>query len=171
MGVWVTDTTRMPARMHSEYLRGLFLENRLTAGRFAVEGRVIAMKDIAAPIFAVGTETDHIAPWRSVYKTQLFTDSDLTFVLTSGGHNGGIINEPEAERGHFRLSLRPAGARYVGPDAWFARNPAQPGSWWPAWTDWLKARSSDVAPPPATGAADKGFPPLEAAPGPYVYQL
>ena len=170
MGVWVTDTTRMPARMHSEYLRGLFLENRLTAGRFAVEGRVIAMKDIAAPIFAVGTETDHIAPWRSVYKTQLFTDSDLTFVLTSGGHNGGIINEPEAGRGHFRLSLRPAGARYVGPDAWFARNPAQPGSWWPAWTDWLKARSSDVTPPPATGAADKGFPPLEAAPGPYVYQ-
>lgn len=171
MGVWVTDTTRMPARMHSEYLRGLFLENRLSAGRFAVEGRVIAMKDITAPIFAVGTETDHIAPWRSVYKTQLFTDSELTFVLTSGGHNGGIINEPAAERGHFRSSLRPAGARYIGPDAWFAQNTTQSGSWWPAWVDWLNARSSGVGPPPATGAAAKGFRPLEAAPGTYVHQL
>jgi polyhydroxyalkanoate synthase len=170
MGVWVTDTTRMPARMHSEYLRSLFLENRLSAGRFAVEGRVIALKDISAPIFAVGTETDHIAPWRSVYKTQLFTGNDLTFVLTSGGHNGGIGNEPQAERGHFRIARRPAGKLYVGPDAWYAQNASQPGSWWPEWADWLKAKSSDVTHPPATGAPGKGFPPLAAAPGTYVHQ-
>lgn len=170
MGVWVKDTTRMPARMHSEYLRGLFLENRLTAGRFAVEGRVIAMKDISVPIFAVGTEADHIAPWRSVYKTQLFSDTELTFVLTSGGHNGGIINEPSAERGHFRCALRPAGARYIGPDAWFEQTSSQPGSWWPAWAEWLTARSSGFAAPPATGAAAKGLASLGAAPGTYVHQ-
>jgi polyhydroxyalkanoate synthase len=170
MGVWGSDTTRMPARMHSEYLRSLFLENRLTAGRFAVNGRVIALKDIAAPIFAVGTETDHIAPWKSVYKTQLFTDGDLTFVLTSGGHNSGIVNEPTLARGHHRISHRAAGAFYVGPDAWFAQNAPQPGSWWPAWAAWLEQESSGMAPAPPMGAPDKGFAPITAAPGTYVHQ-
>jgi polyhydroxyalkanoate synthase len=170
MGVWVSDTTRMPARMHSEYLRGLFLENRLTAGRFAVNGRVIALKDISAPIFAVGTETDHIAPWKSVYKTQLFTDSDMTFVLTSGGHNSGIINEPKLARGHHRISRRAAGALYVGPEAWVAQNTPQPGSWWPAWKSWLEGKSSGVAPAPFIGAPDKGFVPIVQAPGTYVHQ-
>lgn len=170
MGVWVSDTTRMPARMHSEYLRGLFLENRLTAGRFAVKGRVIALKDVSSPIFAVGTETDHIAPWKSVYKTQLFTDGDLTFVLTSGGHNSGIVNEPERQRGHHRISHRAAGALYVGPEAWFGQNTPQPGSWWPAWKSWLEQKSSGVVPAPPIGAADKGFAAIVPAPGTYVQQ-
>ena len=168
MGVWVADTTRMPARMHSEYLRGLFLENRLTAGRFAVEGRVIALKDIAAPMFVIATETDHIAPWRSVYKTQLFTDCDMTFVLTKGGHNSGIISEPDRPQRHYRLSHRAAGGSYVSPDAWFAQHSARPGSWWPEWSDWLHAQSGErvlaMAARPQTGA------PIIAAPGSYVHQ-
>ncbi|MFN3991463.1 MAG: PHA/PHB synthase family protein [Tabrizicola flagellatus] len=170
MGVWVADTTRMPAQMHSQYLRGLFLENRLTAGRFAVEGRVIALKDLAAPMFVVATETDHIAPWKSVYKTQLFTDCDLTFVLTSGGHNSGIVNEPGNPRSHFRLSHRAAGALYVGPDDWPARAHSRQGSWWPAWKDWLECHSNGLVLPPAPGAPDRGLPPLDAAPGTYVFQ-
>ncbi|MCC5974898.1 MAG: polyhydroxyalkanoic acid synthase [Rubellimicrobium sp.] len=165
IGVWVNDTTRMPARMHSEYLRGIVLENRITAGRFAVEGRVIALKDIDAPIFVVATETDHIAPWRSVYKTALFTDSDLTFVLTKGGHNTGILSEPGHPRRHYRIGQRAAGEHYQGPDRWLEAHEPQPGSWWPEWAGWLAARSGDPVAPPAMTSAGLG-----RAPGSYVLQ-
>ncbi|MEF3049203.1 PHA/PHB synthase family protein [Pseudotabrizicola sp. L79] len=170
IGVWNGDTTRMPARMHSEYLRGLFLENRLSAGRFAVEGRVIALQDIAAPMFVVGTETDHIAPWRSVYKTKLFTDCDLTFVLTKGGHNGGIVSEPGHRNRHYRLSHRPPGAHYIGPDAWIGQQEVQEGSWWPAWTEWLRKQSSGSGPCPPMGAARPGCKGRCPAPGTYIFQ-
>ena len=170
MTVWLSDTTRMPARMHSQYLRGLFLENRLSAGRFAVEGRVIALKDISAPVFVVATETDHIAPWRSVYKTKLFTNCDLTFVLTSGGHNSGIINEPAAARGHYRISFRPANALYTGPDDWLEQQQERPGSWWVEWRDWLKDASSKEVPARPLGTAKRRFPKGVPAPGTYVFE-
>jgi polyhydroxyalkanoate synthase len=168
--VWVNDTTRMPARMHSEYLRGILLENRITAGRFAVEGRVIALKDIAVPMFVVATESDHIAPWRSVYKTALFTDCDLTFVLTKGGHNGGILSEPGHPGRHYRIGYRPAGAHYLGADTWLAGHDPTPGSWWLAWADWLSEQGGDQVPPPAIGAPERGHHALTDAPGTYVLQ-
>ncbi len=168
--VWVNDTTRMPARMHSEYLRGIFLENRITAGRFAVQGRVIALKDIAVPIFVVATESDHIAPWRSVYKTALFTDCDLHFLLTKGGHNGGILSEPGHPKRHYRIGHRPAGAHYRDPDTWLAAHDRVPGSWWPEWARWLTDRSSATVPARAAGATGLGFAPLAAAPGTYIHQ-
>ncbi len=167
--VWVNDTTRMPARMHSEYLRGVFLENRISAGRFAVEGRVIALKDISAPIFVVGTETDHIAPWRSVYKTALFTDCDMHFLLTKGGHNGGILSEPGHKRRHYRIGHRPAGAHYRDPDTWLAAHDPVPGSWWPEWGGWLLRHSSGPVPAPVPGNHPK-HPALADAPGTYIHQ-
>jgi polyhydroxyalkanoate synthase len=164
---WNYDGTRMPARMHSEYLRGLFLENRLSAGRFAVEGRVIAMRDIRAPIFVLGTTRDHIAPWRSVYKANLFTDTDITTVLVSGGHNVGVVNPPQQDIGSYQLLTRTRSDRYLDPDTWASIAPAHPGSWWPAWEEWLcGVASPDKVPPPSMGSA--AFPPLCEAPGEFV---
>ncbi|WP_323784470.1 PHA/PHB synthase family protein [Thalassovita sp.] len=172
ISVWNQDATRMPYKMHSQYLRGLFMENRLTAGRFAVEGRVIALKDIKAPFFVVATEKDHIAPWKSVYKTKLFTDGDLTFVLTKGGHNGGILSEPGHKGRHYRIGFRPADSLYSDPDSWVAAHDPKDGSWWLEWNDWLHKvqTSADQVAPPAMGAAEKGLPPLVPAPGTYVFQ-
>lgn len=168
---WNADGTRMPARMHGEYLRWMYLENRLAEGRLLVDGRPISVADIKLPIFLVGTETDHVAPWHSVYKMHLLNDGEITFVLTSGGHNAGIVSEPGHPHRHFRLGQRKAEGNYVGPDEWFAAAPVNDGSWWPNWVAWLDQRSASPVSPPAQGKPAAGYPVLSAAPGSYVLEL
>lgn len=166
---WNADSTRMPYRMHAEYLRKLYLDNELAGGRFLVEGRPAALQNIRTPIFAVGTERDHVAPWRSVYKLHLLVDSELTFVLTGGGHNAGIVSEPGRPHHRFRIALRRHGDICVSPDEWVAAAESRDGSWWPAWAEWLAAHStSERITPPAIGG--KGYAPLCDAPGTYALQ-
>ena len=169
LAAWNIDTTRLPHRMHTEYLRNLYLNNDLASGRLRYDGRALALADIRAPIFLVGTERDHVAPWKSVYMLHLYADADITFCLTSGGHNVGIVNPPQLEGGparHYRIATKAAADRYIDPDQWFARHEPREGSWWPAWQAWLAERSGErVAPPPM---GNKDFAPIGAAPGSYV---
>jgi polyhydroxyalkanoate synthase len=163
---WNADQARMPYLMHAQYLRGLFLENRLTAGRYEVDGRVIALRDIDAPVFLVGTEKDHIAPWQSVYKFRLFADTEVTFVLTTGGHNAGIVSEPGHKHRSYRIGTAAHDAKYTDPESWAAAAPAHEGSWWLAWADWLAAKGSgEMIPAPDLHT----MPDLGPAPGRYVF--
>lgn len=166
---WNADATRMPYRMHSEYLRSLYLRNALAQGHYKVDGKPVAMENVTAPWFVVGTETDHVAPWKSVYKIHLLADSEVTFVLTSGGHNAGIVSEPGHPRRHYRWAVHPGGRPYLDPDHWVPLAHAEQGSWWPRWSDWLVFKGSGKQiDPPACGSVD--YPPLALAPGEYVLQ-
>jgi len=163
---WNADGTRLPARMHIEYLSGIFLNNDLSEGRYIADGRPVALDDIKLPVFAVGTENDLIAPWHSVFNLHLLTGGELTFLLTSGGHNAGIVSEPGHPRRHFRIRVRDAGARTLGPDEWEHNTALQEGSWWIEWGKWLEQHSGKPVDPPSMGAP--GFQPLCDAPGTYV---
>ena len=167
---WNADQTRMPYRMHSEYLRRIFLGNELATGHYKVNGRPVAITDIRAPIFTVATEQDHVAPWRSVYKINLLADADqVTFLLTSGGHNAGIVSEPGHRHRSYQMACRADQDRYVDPDTWQATTPKRQGSWWPDWRAWLVEHSAEhQVSPPALGAPDKGLLPICDAPGTYV---
>jgi polyhydroxyalkanoate synthase len=166
---WNADATRLPYRMHSEYLRKLFLDNDLAEGRHLVEGKPIALSDIHPPMFVVGTVRDHVAPWKSVYKIHYQVDADVTFLLTSGGHNAGVV-APPGEDGHFyQVKTKPEDTPYVGPDEWLKEAPRTEGSWWPEWTRWLAARSGEPCEPPRMGTGSADGHSLPDAPGDYVH--
>jgi len=167
---WNADGTRMPYRMHSEYLRSLYLNNDLTEGRFVVDGRPISVTNIRVPVFSVGTVKDHVAPWHSVYKMHLYFDTDLTFVLTSGGHNAGIVSEPGHSRRSYQIATTQHRDRYIDPETWAAQTAKKDGSWWLEWVAWLGERSGKPVTPPTMGAPKEGLKPICNAPGSYVLQ-
>ena len=171
---WNADGTRMPANMHSRYLRELFMENQLTACKYMVDGKPVALQDIRAPFFVVGTTTDHIAPWKSVYKIHHLVRSDVTFLLTNGGHNAGIVCGPEHPRRHFQLATHDPMDKYTDPETWVETAESQQGSWWPAWNYWLDEHSigevpKRTIPTSKARASKKGYKALRDAPGEYVF--
>ncbi len=167
---WNADGTRLPLRMHSEYLRRLFLHNDLAGGRYEVNQKPVTLNDITCPIFCVGTARDHVAPWRSVYKLHALTEAALTFLLTSGGHNVGIVNPPGVPGRSYQVMTQATADNYLAPDAWLEAAPVMEGSWWPCWALWLGERSGESVAPPAMGAEARGLAPVCAAPGTYVLQ-
>lgn len=156
LAAWSRDVTRLPYRMHSAYLRSLYLDNALAHGNYMVDGCPVALSDLRLPIFAVGTSKDHISPWRSVYKLHLLTDAEITFVLTSGGHNAGIVSEPGHAGRSYRMAVRSTGHRYVDPDRWLANAEAHEGSWRGASGRWLGQRSGRRIPAGPRGASGSG---------------
>ncbi|GMV46480.1 MAG: polyhydroxyalkanoate synthase [Pseudomonadota bacterium] len=163
---WNADTTRMPARMHHEYLSALYLHNALATSSYRVGGRPVSLADVRLPVFMVGTERDHISPWRSVYKLHHLCDAEITFVLTVGGHNAGIVSEPGHAQRSYRIGTRPAEGAWIDADEWLAAAARHDGSWWPAWHDWLAARSGPLQRAPALPRQAV----LGDAPGQYVLQ-
>jgi poly[(R)-3-hydroxyalkanoate] polymerase subunit PhaC len=172
---WNADATRMPYKMHSEYLRQLFLNNDLAEGRYRVEGRSIALSDIRTPIFSVATTRDHVTPWRSAFKVHLLADAEVTFLLTNGGHNAGIVSEPGHLGRKYRIRMKKHNDNFVDPDMWCAETDETDGSWWPAWDKWIDEHSSGKVDPPKAkwvkkdvneGAPHSGK--MTPAPGAYV---
>ncbi len=168
---WNADSTRMPYRQHSELMRRLYRDNELFEGHYVVDGHPVHLGDIHVPIFCVAAERDHVAPWRAVFKLHLQTEgTDLSFVLTSGGHNVGIINPPGEPDSSYRMAVRKKDAVSLDPDTWQASTPLRQASWWPAWEAWLTQHASgEQEAPSQLGAPGSGYAPLDDAPGNYVH--
>ena len=158
---WNADATRMPARMHTEYLRAMYLENRLAQGTLVIGGRKISVAASPADLYVLSAREDHITPWRGCYRTTQLAGGPVRFVLTSSGHIAGIVNPPGPKRRHWRGEALPA-----DPDEWLEGATEVQGSWWEDWAAWAAERSGARGEPPSLGS--EAHPQLEDAPGSYV---
>lgn len=164
---WNMDTTRMPEAMHSFYLREFYLHNRLMQpDALTLGGRTIDLRRIEQPLYAVGAEQDHIAPWEETVKIGDLVSGPVRYVLATSGHILGIINPPVTppKRRYWAADL----AKGVEPLAWRDKTPKVPGSWWEDWVAWLRPRCGPRIDPPSLGAA--AFPVIQEAPGSYVLE-
>src|SRR5665811_1802858 len=160
--VWNKDSTRMPARMHSQYLRSCYLHNEFARGEFEVDGQKLNPAKIDIDTYVLAAVDDHIVPWVSGYKTTQLFGGDNRFVLSTSGHIAGIVNPPGPKAKHWTNDAHPA-----DPQEWKENAELQAGTWWEDWTPWIaKQGGPKVNAPRKLGSKD--HPPIEAAPGSYV---
>jgi len=159
---WNADSTRMPAAMHSFYLRKMYQENLLSKpGGISLGGVKIDLRKVKTPAFILSTREDHIAPWRSTYvATQLYA-GPVKFVLSASGHIAGVVNPPGSKYGHWQNDANPPLA-----DDWLAGATRHESSWWPVWEEWVAQYSGGTV--PARQPGDGKLKPIEDAPGSYV---
>jgi polyhydroxyalkanoate synthase subunit PhaC len=163
---WNGDSANLPGPMYVEYLRDMYLDNRLREpGALSMCGVPIDLKRIAMPAYILATREDHIVPWRTAYKSVGLLGGDLRFVLGASGHIAGVINPAAKNRRNFWTN------ELLGddPDDWLARARTQPGSWWPHWAAWLGDHTGGPRAAPKTLGSDKHRP-LSPAPGTYVVE-
>lgn len=160
---WNSDSTRMPAKMHSFYLRACYIENQLARGEMELDGVRLDLGAITQDVYIVGAEKDHIAPWRASYQTTQLLKGDVRYVLSSSGHIAGIVNPPSKKAKHWTNELTPP-----DPDAWRAGAVEHQASWWEDWAEWIAERAGDMVAPPPLGS-DR-HPPRGDAPGEYVLE-
>ena len=161
---WNADTTRLPARLHGDYLDLYFTNPFVNAEKLALNGKSIDMSKVKADCYVVAGVTDHITPWKGVHKTAQIMGEHATFVLSNSGHLQSLINPPTNPKASFMIgSVNPA-----GPDAFLAAAEKRKGSWWLDWRDWLHARSGEEVDAP-TSLGSQRYPALAPAPGTYVF--
>jgi polyhydroxyalkanoate synthase len=159
---WNSDSTRMPAAMHSFYLRRMYQQNLLVKpGGITLDGVRIDLRKIGTPAFLLSTREDHIAPWRSTYAATQIYKGPIKFVLSASGHIAGVVNPPGSKYGHFENPKNPPTA-----DEWLAGATRHEGSWWPLWERWIAQYAGGEI--PARHPGDGKLPPIEDAPGSYV---
>jgi polyhydroxyalkanoate synthase subunit PhaC len=157
---WNGDSTNMPAAMHTQYLRACYVDNLLVRpGAFTIAGTPIDLSKIRQPMYVLGAENDHIAPWKGSYLTTQHVGGEVRYTLTSSGHVAGIVNPPGNPKAAFWT--RPRADRGVDADAWRDGAERVSGSWWDDWVDWAAVRSGELVAPPRV-------PPGEPAPGSYA---
>jgi polyhydroxyalkanoate synthase len=160
---WNDDSTRMPARMHSFYLRRMYQQNDLVKpGGIELDGVALDLRKIKVPSYLLSTREDHIAPWKSTYRTTQIFAGPVRFVLAASGHIAGVVNPPESGKySHWVNEELPP-----EPDAWFKGATELAGSWWPDWQRWIVAQDKAMVPARIPGAG--ALPALADAPGTYV---